>query len=144
MPPAVRDARPDDAAALAPLLAQLGYPAAPEEVGRRLAGLQARGDRALVAEVGGAVAGVLTTHRTPVLHRDADVGRITALVVDERLRGAGVGRALVAAAEAILGAAGCERVEVTSAARRADAHAFYASLGYDASGVRFSKPLGSA
>jgi N-acetylglutamate synthase-like GNAT family acetyltransferase len=137
----VREARPEDADGIAPLLAQLGYPAEADVVRARLASLGARGDRTLVAEHGGKLVGVLTLHRTPVLHRPADVGRITALVVDGRVRGGGVGRALVAAAERILRDAGCERVEVTSAARREDAHAFYRRLGYDAAGVRFGKPL---
>lgn len=137
----VRDARPEDADGIAPLLAQLGYPAAADVVRERLASLVARGDRALVAERGGTVVGVLTLHRTPVLHRPADVGRITALVVDAGARVGGVGRALVREAERILRDAGCERVEVTSAARRLDAHAFYRRLGYDEAGVRFGKPL---
>jgi GNAT superfamily N-acetyltransferase len=137
----VRDARAEDVPALAPLVDQLGYPAPEALLRERLAALAARGDRVLVAELDGRVVGFLTTHTTPVLHRAAEVGRISAMAVDERVRGTGVGRALVAAAEAILRSAGCERMEVTSATRRRDAHAFYEALGYEGTGVRFSRTL---
>lgn len=140
--PLVRDARPDEVDALLPLLDQLGHPEDARVVAGRMAWLAAHGDRVLVAELDGRIVGLLTTHRTPVIHRKGDVGRITALVVDERARGTGVGRALMREAESILRAAGCERIEVTSATRRADAHAFYTALGYEASGVRFSRNYG--
>ena len=146
----VRDARPADAPALAALLAELGYPVAPEVVAARLAALIAAGDRALVAaETSGETTeattplGLVTVHVTPVLHRPTPVGRVTSLVVAERARGRGVGRALVAAAERLLAEKGCALVEVTSNRRRTDAHAFYERLGYAATSFRFGKPLGA-
>jgi GNAT superfamily N-acetyltransferase len=38
-------------------------------------------------------------------------------------------------------ARGCERLELTSAQRRADAHAFYSSLGFEPASQRFLKSL---
>jgi GNAT superfamily N-acetyltransferase len=38
-------------------------------------------------------------------------------------------------------ARGCERLELTSARRRADAHAFYSSLGFEPASQRFLKSL---
>jgi GNAT superfamily N-acetyltransferase len=85
---------------------------------------------------------MLTLHRTQVLHRPKPVGRITALVVDPSVRGQGIGRALVAAAEDALASAGCGVIEVTTNAARSDAHAFYRRLGYDQSSVKFTKTVG--
>jgi len=142
----IRDARPADAPALAVLLDQLGYPAPAATVAARLAAYQDAGEVALVAVRGGggggAVVGLATVHVTPVLHRPTPVGRLTMLVVAEGERGGGVGRALVGAAERAVTARGCALIEVTSNRKRADAHAFYERLGYEATSLRFKKSLG--
>jgi ribosomal protein S18 acetylase RimI-like enzyme len=44
-------------------------------------------------------------------------------------------------AEQIGSAAGCEFVELTSAMNRAEAHAFYRSIGYETNSFRFHKSL---
>ena len=66
---------------------------------------------------------------------------MTALVVDERARGRGVGRALVDASVGWARSRGCVLLEVTSNRRRSDAHAFYEHLGFERSSYRFAKPL---
>ena len=95
----------------------------------------------LVAEIAGTVAGCLSTSVMRVLHRPAPVGRISMMVVDESLRGRGIGAELVRAAEAALAAQGCQIVEVTSNMRRIDAHRFYERLGYDRTSVRLAKTV---
>ena len=65
--------------------------------------------------------------------------RITALVVDRDARQRGVGRLLMEHAERMAVAEGCEFVELTSAADRADAHAFYRGIGYETNSLRFRK-----
>ena len=137
----VRDASPSDAAAVAALLAELGYPTDAATAAHRLESLAALGDRALIALDGDDALGLVTVHRTPVLHRPSSVGRITALVVSASARGRGVGRALVDAAERILMDAGCEMVEVTSNQKRTDAHAFYERLGYSNTSFKFARRL---
>lgn len=136
----IRDAARKDLEAIAALIAELGYEATPAEVGTRLATLRRRGQQILVAEKD-ALIGVLSTSITYVLHRPKPVGRISMLVVAEAARGAGVGTALVAAAEARLKSAGCGLVEVTSNARRLRAHVFYERLGYERTSYRFAKAL---
>jgi ribosomal protein S18 acetylase RimI-like enzyme len=61
------------------------------------------------------------------------------LVVDPNQRRRGAGRLLMEHAERIATEAGCELVELTSAIDRADAHAFYRALGYEATSLRFRK-----
>jgi len=139
--PEIRAARPDDAPALAALLAELGFPAPAATIAERLDALLSTAEVVLVAARERTVLGLLTVHVTPVLHRPAPVGRLTALVVTERAHGQGVGRALVAAAERELARRGCQLVEVTSNTRLTAAHAFYEQLGYQATSVRFKKSL---
>jgi predicted N-acetyltransferase YhbS len=138
----VRPARAGDAAGIAAVLAQLGYPVGEDAVSARLAAIAGDGrSAALVAERDGHVAGVLTLHVVPVLHEPGGWCRITALVVDEGERRRGAGRELVAEAEAIARAAHCARIEVTSALGRDGAHALYRGLGFEQTSEHFLKRL---
>jgi N-acetylglutamate synthase-like GNAT family acetyltransferase len=134
----VRAATAGDAAAIAALLGQLGYPTAPGAVRARLARLDAE---PLVAEDAGAVVGLAAVQIMHVLEHDAPVARLTALVVRADARRRGVARALLDAVEARARAAGCERLHVTTAERRADAHEAYVALGFARTGLRFGKEL---
>ena len=143
----VRAAAHDDAPALAVLLGELGYPAESERVRARLAGLLgADSDNppdAVFVAVGGdaGVVGLIAVHRFAVLHDDADIGLITALVVAERARGLGVGRRLVDRAVDAARRWGCPRILVTTHLRRAGAHAFYERIGFEFTGRRYVKTL---
>jgi GNAT superfamily N-acetyltransferase len=141
----VRRAGPADAAAIAALLAELGYATAPAEVERRLVDLGESGrSAALVAEHDDGIAGVLTLHMVPVVHEPGDWCRVTALVVGEGARRRGFARALVAEAEAIARAHGCVRIEVTSALHRDGAHELYRGMGFGRVSEHFLKPLAPA
>ncbi|GAB3756857.1 GNAT family N-acetyltransferase [Microlunatus parietis] len=142
----LRPAHPDDAATIDELLHQLGYPQhVPGATAARLTAWADHPDgAAYVAEVDGTVLGVVAVHCCPFFERDGSWGRIVALVVSLEARGLGVGSRLVAEAEAFAAGRGCVRMEVTSADRRRDAHAFYRRLGYvDQSGrsSRFLRDL---
>jgi GNAT superfamily N-acetyltransferase len=138
----IRPCRPGDAAAVSALLGELGYaislPRAAENV-RELCKTGA--DPILLAAADGQVVGLLAAHLCRMLQYASPVMRVTALVVDRRARRRGVGRLLMERAEQIAAAAGCELIELTSAMNRADAHAFYCSLGYEPNSLRFRKPL---
>ena len=136
----VREARPDDAAAIAGLIRELGYDVTDHEVAARLQLLGERREPPLLADLDGVV-GCLTWHVMHVLHRPRPVGRITMLVVAPDVRSRGIGAALVEAAEARLRQAGCGLVEVTSNMKRADAHRFYLKLGYEQTSFRFARSL---
>jgi GNAT superfamily N-acetyltransferase len=138
----IRAAVDADAPRLAALLAQLGYPADPRDLPRRLARLVDQGAAvAFVAESEGTVVGLATAHVFAAIHSERDVAWLTALVVAEEGRHQGVGRALVAAAEGWARALGCSRLSVTTALHRDDAHTFYDRLGYEHSGRRYSRTL---
>jgi GNAT superfamily N-acetyltransferase len=129
----IRQACCTDAPAVTALLVELGYPDnSVAGVHRRLVRWSRNAHGAVfVAELAGAVVGVVAVTAIPCLEREGNLGRIVALVVDESRRGAGIGRGLVAAAEAAALEMGCVSMEVTSSRRRIDAHAFYRALGYE-------------
>jgi predicted N-acetyltransferase YhbS len=139
----IRTGQPDDAAQVAALLAELGYPDnRTAEVRRRLA----MWDRetasfALVAERQGQVVGVIAVSAIPYLEREGCRGRIVALVVSSTCRGQGIGHRLVDAAEKAASELGCVTMEVTSSRSRAESHPFYRNLGYKDWGDRSARYL---
>ena len=142
----IRPAEEADAPAIAALLHELGYPSNTDEaVSGRLTEWSGRDDLLVsVAASGRRVVGVVALAVIPYFERPGHWGRVVALVVDARLRGLGVGRRLLAAVEREALARGCVCMEISSSRKRADAHAFYAALGYaDRCGesARFHKEL---
>ncbi|GIL29412.1 GNAT family N-acetyltransferase [Actinocatenispora comari] len=144
----IRPVHATDVDAVVALLEQLGYP----QRDRAATAVRIRSwhddpsATALVADDGGAPLGIVAVQICPYFERDGAWARITALVVRDRVRRRGVGSRLVAAAERFAIGHGCTRMEVTSAARRGDAHAFYRRHGYaDQAGVssRFLRELGT-
>lgn len=128
----LRPAALNDAATLAELTTQLGYPVAADEQERRLRGVMGRPDDAVLVAVDErdrpigwihvALAGLLEL---------SDTALIQGLVVDEAYRSAGVGRLLTEAGEAWARDHGAARMQVRSRISRERAHRFYAREGYD-------------
>ncbi len=141
MDPTIRDAAPGDAAPVAALLTQLGYPSDPDAVEARLDRLRVVGDRVVVAELEGNVVGVAHLQVSPALERDRPAGKLGALVVDEAHRGHGIGRALVEAVEAEARLRGCGLLFRPTSERRGDAHAFYEDVGLEHTGRRYTRTL---
>ena len=138
----VRGSAEDDAPALADLLTQLGYPTTPAQARRRLTRILP--DPAwvtLVFEQEARLLGFGGIQVSASYEHDTPVARIVAMVVDGGARRQGVGAELVAALEERAASLGAAKIVVTSASRRADAHAFYEKLGYARTGMRFGKEL---
>jgi N-acetylglutamate synthase-like GNAT family acetyltransferase len=140
--PRLRSAARVDAGAIASLLGELGYPSGAEAMATRLGRMLSREDQSiLIADDDSGVLGLLALHIFPMLEYDCDAALITALVITERARGMGVGRALVNRAAELARAAGARRFLVTTHNRRAGAHAFYERLGFEFTGRRYVKEL---
>ena len=140
----IRDGTDQDAPALARLFDELGYSVAAADIPVRLARFRERnGGRVLVAEDEGAVAAFAAVEiRFPIQHATPLI-YISALAVTASARRKGLGRRLLEAVEDLARATGCTRAVLTSAERRADAHAFYTAAGWTYTGRRFGKELGS-
>lgn len=124
---------------------ELGYPVSIPLAAEQIRELAATGaDPILLAETDGTVVALLASHRCRMLQYAKPVMRVTALVVGRSARRRGLGRLLMEHAERMAVAQGCEFVELTSAADRADAHAFYRSIGYEANSLRFRKSPGAS
>jgi GNAT superfamily N-acetyltransferase len=128
---AIRPPRDADLAAMADQAAQLGYPVEVEELRRRLAAVTAGDDAAVLVATDPEDRAIGWLHvelkRTLVAPLSA---QIMALVVDERDRGAGVGKELVAAAATWAAARGCRRLTVATRVTRERAHRFYLREGF--------------
>lgn len=138
----IREARRGDAAAMAPLIGELGYPSSAEQVEKRLERLLALpGAVILVAAEGAGLLGVAAVQDLAVLHHDGNFAQLMLLVVAAAARRRGVGRALVEASERWARDRGCVRLLVATNLRRADAHAFYEELGFEHTSRRYTKVL---
>jgi GNAT superfamily N-acetyltransferase len=132
----IREATIDDAAALALLATQLGYPSQPEGALRRLTALDPGNNAVLVAEHGTQVVGFIHVLIKPsvLVERSAEIG---ALVVEQRWRGKGIGAALLRAAEDWATSQDCSCLCVRTNVVRKGAHAFYRRAGYERSKTSF-------
>ncbi|MDE3135043.1 MAG: GNAT family N-acetyltransferase [Acidobacteriota bacterium] len=128
--PIIRPARAEDAAALAPLATQLGYPSTTADIESRLALILPDPNQLVaVAELSGQVVGWI--HVALYLTLESGIAvEIRGLVVEEKRRGMGLGRALLAHAEDWARQRGARAVRLRSNVVRDGAHAFYQHLGY--------------
>jgi GNAT superfamily N-acetyltransferase len=126
----VRLASLRDAAVLAGLATQLGYPSSRRDVEARLSRvLDDPKHRVLVAEARGRILGWAHAYLCCVIQSDPYV-ELGGLVVDESYRGGGVGGKLVSRVEEWAHENGCRTVSVRSNVIRQDAHRFYMYQGY--------------
>jgi GNAT superfamily N-acetyltransferase len=138
----LRDATADDAAAVAALLSELGYPVSAASAVELLSAFaDDPRSRVQLAEVSGEIAGLVATHVVPRLDSDARSCRIVDLVVAERHRRGGIGVALLAAAEKEARRQRCARLDLSSGDWRPDAHAFYERMGFESHARAFLKRL---
>jgi len=129
--PRVRAVVAADAAAVKPLLDQLGYALEPAEIERRITRIAgAAGHCQLVAEDdAGTPTALLHVYGRAALEKPPEAV-VQALVVRDGVRGRGLGRAMMAVAEKWAAAQGYRYVSLGSQVDRDAAHAFYRRLGY--------------
>ena len=132
----IRPARASDAGTLASLLTLIGFEGRAKEIGRAIAAAAAREEPILVADRGDVV-GCLAWHIVPTL-QSGSLARITAIVVAERARRAGIGRTLYEAATAEFRERRITLVEAMSEIAVRNANGFYRTIGLEQTGYRFA------
>ena len=138
---ALRHAVLADVPAIADLVTQLGYPTAAAVMEPRLRRMLSLPHHVIVvAETSGEVVGIAGACVDHGVEQDT-YGRITALAVDAKWRGQGVGTLLVQHVERWCRERGADRVTLTSGNHRPESHKFYKALAYEATGIRFIKKL---
>ena len=127
----IRAVQASDHAQIAELAGQLSYPSTPEEIARRLQGLQRSAEAAVfVVELEtGEIAGWIAVFVYRTVEADARA-EVSGLVVDERFRSQRVGEHLLARAEQWAREHGCRAIGLRSNIIRDRAHAFYQRQGY--------------
>lgn len=128
----IRKARPADAAQIAALTGQLGYPTTTKEMSGRLKrALRARDGACFVAEMkANGVIGWVHVSVTPLLEVEWRA-EVNGLVVDEKVRSLGAGGRLLEAAEKWARKMGCAGMSVRSNVIRERAQGFYLRHGYE-------------
>lgn len=129
-PAHIRPGRAGDAAALALLCTELGYPSTTAQVRTRLRRLEAADHGLFVAEgADGSLRGVVDVHTRVVLEEDP-FAELIALVVTEEAQGEGIGSALVAEAVRWARSRRLARLWVRVSLWREATPRFYESLGF--------------
>lgn len=128
----IRNSLASDAARIADLATQLGYPSTPEEIIHRLAAVAQDGSHVVfVAEdAEGAVVGWADVFELRVMAHDA-VAELAGLVVDSAQRSSGIGKELLLAAEDWARVRGLPKLVLRSNVIRGEAHHFYEREGYE-------------
>ena len=132
----VRLARLEDAARIAELSGQLGYPATAEEVERRLRQLEGDPQHVVfLAELrdapkAGAIIGWVHVHEVRLVESDPRA-EVSGLIVADGYQGRGAGRLLMEHAEQWARSRGFQTLLLRSNVIRGAAHAFYEKLGYE-------------
>ena len=140
----IRRAKSSDAAQIAELCDQLGYPAKPAEIAQRLRKIKPPSQHAvLVAEwPEQKVIGWLHVSVSPLVEVELRA-EVNGLVVDNHERSSGTGALLLRAAEQWARSRGCKNMSVRSNVIRERAHQFYLRHGYEHYKTQkaFRKPL---
>ena len=128
----IRRAKPADAARIAVLCGQLGYPTTTREMSARLKqALKERNGACFVAETREhGVIGWVHVSVNPLLEVERRA-EVNGLVVDEQVRSQGAGWLLLEAAERWARKARCAAMSVRSNVIRNRAHGFYERHGYE-------------
>jgi len=143
----VRMAAPADWAAVAGLLVELGRGVAAGTADdpthrQSFAGhLRQLGNVTLVAEIDGEVVGVVDMEYHQRLGDHRPQARVNDVVVTERVRGTGIGSALLGRAEELARKRGCFRMALVTASWREASIAFYRREGWQDYGAWVVKPL---
>ncbi len=138
----IHEAEPKDALTISNLLGQLGYPCSEEEAFQKIENYTKPSYKLFTAKKDHHVVGFIALHVYHQLHLPGPVGRITSFCVDEKVRGTGVGSALLEVAERFFHDRGCIKIEVTSNKRRIKTHDYYLHRGYTETSKHFVKIIG--
>jgi GNAT superfamily N-acetyltransferase len=140
----IRRARRTDAARIAELSAELGYPATAQQIESRMLQLSPRAKHALFVAQGPGPGLVGWIHVSVTNLVESDLrAEVNGLIVAETHRSLGAGAKLLKAAEKWARACGCSAVNVRSNVIRDRAHKFYERQGYEHYKTQkaFRKPL---
>lgn len=128
----IRNMEVKDATIVADLLEQMDYPNTEHFLPNRIEQMsQCNREALLVVEDMGQVNAFISVHFIPQIALEGDFARISYFAVDQNIRSKGVGRLVEEHITELANARVCDRIELHSHSRRADAHRFYFRQGYE-------------
>ena len=130
----IRTFEADDLPALLPLMEQLGYSHSEHSLLRNIKALRNSGGEVFVAERNNKILGCVVAMIDTRL-AEGTQGEIVSLIVLEEMRGFGLGKGLVKAAEEWLFQY-ADTVRVRANEIRAEARQFYLGMGYEVSKIQ--------
>jgi GNAT superfamily N-acetyltransferase len=139
----IRHMKSEDLEAVTLLAVQLGYPNTVQDMKARFKRIEALpGYGLFVAKSAeGAVIGWAQINQEAEAILNEAKAELTALVVDEKYRGQGIGSALLKRAEEWAKGNGLALIRLRSSNHREGAHRFYLREGYEQTGQTFKKRI---
>ena len=136
----IRKAKVQDAKTIVSLLKQLGYDSQKEQLVATIKDTN-RSDILLVAEVEGQVIGLMTLIVFDYFPTQEKICRVTTLVIDENIRGQGIGKQLLDMAKNQATEFSCKTLEVSTNISRKETQRFYRNYGFEQCSYRFKLAL---
>lgn len=94
-----------------------------------------------VYEIEDVIIGFISIHVQKLLHHTANIAEIQELIVDETVRGQGIGKLLFQKAKAVGSENGCKQLEVSCNQTRISSHTFYQLQGMTNNHYKFCMPI---
>lgn len=128
----IRTMEEKDAAVVADLLTQLGYPDTLDFLPAKIVNMrQESREKLLVVEEQDQAIGFISLSLIPQLALRGDFMRISYFAVDAETRSKGIGKQVEDYVAALARQMGCDRIELHCHSRRTQAHDFYLRQGYE-------------
>jgi len=133
----IRKAQKEDANPVSKLLMQLGYDTPPLSVEEMILNLSSDNNEIYVCILKGKVIAVMSIIFFDYFPSAQKLCRITALVVDEEVRGSGIGSKLINYAKSVALSKKCSVLEVTTSSRREQTQKYYKSIGFKKTSYKY-------
>lgn len=137
----IRLAQLGDIYPIAELLVQLGYDTAPSKIEHMVSKPSSGNDEILVGILDGSVVAVMSLIYFDYFPSAEKICRITAIVVDEDIRGSGIGTKLIEHAKVQALAKKCKVLEITTSLKREKTQEYYESIGFQKSSFKYVQEL---
>jgi len=138
----IRYASFKDTSVIQDLLGQVGYRVEYTLLSRQMSLLLSNPDHSVVvAEDEGLVVAFCSVHFLPQVLNDGDLAFINYLIVDEKVRRKGIGKALESHVVKLAWSRKCDRVQLHCQEWRAEARQFYVQNGYREYPAFYSKRI---
>ena len=137
----IRKAQKEDAKSVSKLLTQLGYDTASLSVEEMLLNLSSKDNGVYVYVLKEKVIAVMSIIFFDYFPSAQKLCRITSIVVDEKIRGSGVGSKLINHAKSVALNRECNILEVTTSLQRQQTQEYYESIGFKKTSYKYIQKL---